>query len=181
MDLWLKILTKIWVKVAEIFKIVRNRYSIQIQHPKVSIKRYIIWHIEKVGFQPRKWLSVKIWPLKIFFSSKSTFFTLFSRIEWFGTKKNQKKFSIFFDFFEFFLSVKIWLLEIFFGQNSSKSTFFTLFSRIEWFGTKEEKKIFWLDPRFFIFWSSSNTAKCPKSRFWEFSRTCGLFQRLEDV
>ena len=71
------ILTIFWPKWAkkdpngdENLKILSNRVHIRIQNPKVSIKRYIIWHIEKVGFRPRKWLSVKIWPLKIFFASK---------------------------------------------------------------------------------------------------------------
>ena len=112
----------------------------------------------KSWFSSSKMTKCQIRLKKCFFSSFSTFLTLFSRIEWFGTKKNEKKFSIFLDFFEFFLSVKIWLLEkIFFRQNRSKSTFFTLFSRIEWFGTKEEKKIFFDRIRDFLFFGAHPT------------------------
>ena len=82
----------------ENLKISWNRVHIRIQHRKVSIKRYMMRHIKKVDFRARKWLSVKIWPL-IFFSSKSTFFTLFSRIEWFATKEEKKFFLGFFFIF----------------------------------------------------------------------------------
>jgi hypothetical protein len=116
-------------------KISWNRVHIQIQQPKVSIKRYIILHIEKVCFQPKKWLSVKIWPLKIFFSSKSIFFRELSDLE----QKIKKNFLA---FFENFLSQNLVQKGQKIFQNRSKSTFFTLFSRIEWFGTKDEKKFF---------------------------------------
>ena len=115
----------------ENLKISWNRVHIRIQHPKVSIKRYMMRHIKKVDFRARKWLSVKIWPLFFFFVKIDFFHFIFANwVIW-----NKKKIKIFFD-------------------------------RIR---------------DFFEYASSSNTAKCPKSRFWEFSRTCGLFQRLEDV
>ena len=74
----------------ENLKISWNRVHIQIQHPKVSIKRYMMRHIEKVDFRARKWLSVKIWPLKKFFFVKIDFFH-FIFANWVIWNKRRKK------------------------------------------------------------------------------------------
>ena len=77
----------------ENLKILWNRVHIRIQHRKVSINRYMMRHIEKVDFRDRKWLSVKIWPLKKFFFRQNRLFSLYFReLSDLEQKKNQKFF-----------------------------------------------------------------------------------------
>ena len=119
--------------------------------------------IEKVDFRARKWLSVKIWPLKNFFFVKIDFFHFIFANWVIWNKKKSKKIFDFFGFFRIFSKCQnLTTGNFFFRQNSSKSTFFTLFSRIEWFGTKEGKKNFFDFFRFFRFFSHFWTPKKPK-------------------
>jgi hypothetical protein len=153
-------------------KISWNRVHIQIQQPKVSIKRYIILHIEKVCFQPKKWLSVKIWPLKKFFFVKIDFF---SRIEWFGTKNQKKIFGVFRKFSKSKSGPKRQKKFAKTGQNRLFSVYFRELSDLE---QKMKKKFFRV---FFIFLRFFFTQKGPKSRFWEFSQKFRFDQNLDII
>ena len=112
----------------------------------------------KSWFSASKMTKCQIRLKKMFFSSFSTFLTLFSRIEWFGTKKKSKNFFDFFGFFRIFSKCQnLSTGNLFFSSKQVKIDFFHFIFANWVIWNKRRKKNFFDRIRDFLFFGAHPT------------------------